>query len=319
MRDSRPERPSRVLVTGACGHLGASVVRRLHEAGHDVLGLTRRRGAEVRLPHGVRAVRGDVRDADRLSALVREARIEAVCHLAALTRTAASRRDPLGYFATNVQGTVNLLAALADDGRIRRLVHVSTCAVYAPGGATPAREDDRLGPETPYAASKRAAEEVIGFQAAASGLGAVSLRCVGIAGADGRPDPDPTRLVPRTLLAATGRVPFLAVTGDGSAVREFVHVDDAARACAAALDACRSGEHTVFNVGSGTGVSVREVVAAAEEATGRTVPVVHRDGHEPAVLRVDSRRARERLGWQPRRSAIRQIVADTLAAGLPHP
>ncbi|MFC5144774.1 NAD-dependent epimerase/dehydratase family protein [Streptomyces aureoversilis] len=311
-----------MLVTGADGYLGTSVVRRLREAGHEVLGLTRRPGGGVHRPDGARAVHGDVRDAERLSAVVREARIDTVCHLAALTRTAESRRDPLGYFTTNVQGTVNVLSALAGPGRAAghaRLVFVSTCAVYGPGDGTPAREDDPLGPDTPYAASKRAAEEVIGFRAGTGGLGAVTLRCVNIAGADGCPDPDPTRLVPRTLLAATGRVPALTVTGDGSSVREFVHVDDVARACAAALDACRAGEHAVFNVGSGTGVAVLDVVSAAEELTGRTVPVVHREGTEPAVLRADSGRIRDRLGWRPRRSAIRRILSDTLAAGLPEP
>ncbi|MFI9202954.1 SDR family NAD(P)-dependent oxidoreductase [Streptomyces sp. NPDC053048] len=322
MTDGGAPPRARVLVTGADGYLGTSVVRRLCEAGCEVLGLTRRPAGAARRADGARPVRGDVRDARGLAAMVREERIDAICHLAALTRTADSRRDPLGYFATNVQGTVNVLGALTGRGRAgpARLVFVSTCAVYRPGSGTPAREDDPLGPDTPYAASKRAAEEVIGFQAATGSLGAVTLRCVNIAGADGRPDPDPARLVPRTLLAATGRVPALTVAGDGSAVREFVHVDDVARACVAALEGCCAGEHAVFNVGSGTGVSVREVVAAAEELTGRRVPVVHREGGGgPAVLRADSRRIRDRLGWRPRRSAIGQILADTLAAGLPEP
>jgi UDP-glucose 4-epimerase len=303
----------RVLVTGADGYLGTSVVRQLHEAGHHVLGLVRR-PLRDRVIDGIRWVHGDVLDAERLAAVVRGERVTAVCHLAARVRAGESWRDPLGYFATNVQGTVNVLSCTP-----ARLVFASTCAVYRLGTDAPAREDDPLGPMTPYAASKRAAEEVIGFRAAAGGLGAVTLRCVNIAGADGRPDPDPNRLVPRTLLAATGRIDRLTVSGDGSAIREFIHVADVARAFVAALASCEEGIHQVLNVGSGRGVSILDVVAAAEEVTAGSITLDHLPSCEPPVLLADSSLIRERLGWRPRRSAIRQILADTWAAGLPGP
>lgn len=302
----------RVLVTGAGGYLGTSLVRRLAEAGHDVVGLVRRPPDHA--CEGIRWAHGDVLDAERLAEVVRRERVTAVCHLAARVRAGESWRDPLGYFATNVQGTVNVLACAP-----ARLVFVSTCAVYRLGSDAPAREDDPLGPVSPYAVAKRAAEDVIGFRAAAGGLGAVTLRCVNIAGADGRPDPDPYRLVPRALLAATGRIDRLTVAGDGRAIREFVHVADVAGACATALESCVDGEHQVFNVGSGHGVSILDVVAAAEWVTGGHVSVEHVPSDEPPVLLADSSRITERLGWRPRRSGIRQILADTWAASCGYP
>jgi UDP-glucose 4-epimerase len=301
----------RVLVTGAGGYLGASVARHLAEAGHQVLGLVRRVPGDPPVA-GVRHVLGDVLDAGRLAAVVRDERVTAVCHLAARAHAGESWRDPLGYYTTNVQGTVNVLAC-----RPARLVFASTCAVYQVRGDAPAREDDPLDPVSPYAAAKRAAEEVIGFQAAAGGLGAVTLRCVNVAGADGGPDPNPDRLVPRALLAATGRVARLTVPGDGSAVREFVHVADVARAFVLALAGCRDGVHEVFNVGSGCGVTILAVLAAAAEVTSGSIDVEYGPATEPPVLLADSSRIGARLGWRPRRSAIREILADTLSAGLP--
>ena len=132
---------------------------------------------------------------------------------------------------------------------------------------------------------------------------------------DGRPDHDDTRLVPRALQVAAGRLPHLTINGDGTAVREFVHVDDLATAFLMAFDAARDGGHHVFNVGSGTGASVRDVVAMVREVTGRPVPTVTRPaGPEPPVLVADSSAIRAALGWSPKRSDLRQIIADSWAA-----
>jgi UDP-glucose 4-epimerase len=176
----------------------------------------------------------------------------------------------------------------------------------------PAPEDAPVAPSSPYAASKAAAEAVVGAAAAAGLVGAVTLRVFNVAGATGgRGDPDGSRLVPAALDAAAGRRDAFALNGDGGVVREFVHVADLADAWLLAVEAAAPGRHLVLNAGSGAGVSVAEVLAAVERVTGRRVPVLARPpADEPAALVADSARIRAELGWAPTRSAIERIVAD---------
>ena len=167
--------------------------------------------------------------------------------------------------------------------------------------------------DSPYAASKQAAESAIEWQVRAGGLGAVVLRLFNVAAGA---DPDPTRIVPRVLAVAAGESPSVEVNGDGSAVRDFLHVNDAAQAFVAALDAGpRVGAFRRYTVGSGVGTSVRDVVTAAQRVTGRPVPVVHRPpAGEPHALVCDPTRAAEDLGWKPCRSELDTIVGDAWAA-----
>ena len=159
-------------------------------------------------------------------------------------------------------------------------------------------------PGNPYGASKLAAETAIGYQATLGAIGAVTLRTFNVAGAsDGHGDRDTSRIIPRALLVAAGQAGRLDVNGDGSAVREFTHVCDLARAYAAALDAARPGEHRIYNVGSGVGTSVREVIEATERVTGRPVAVSWGlPAREPRELMADSSRIKNDLGWRPTRS-----------------
>jgi UDP-glucose 4-epimerase len=307
----------RVLVTGGLGYVGRVVAARLAEAGHEVTALTSS-AAEPRRgpPEGVGVARADLLDRRRLARVVAEGGFAGVCHLAARTRVRESFADPLGTFAVNLTGTLHLLDALAGRGQPARLVLASTGAVYGPGAPVPAGEDAPAAPTNPYAASKLAAEQLVGFQAATGALAAVSLRCFNVAGAvGGHGDRDLSRLLPKALAVAKGGADRLEVNGDGSAVRELVHVADLADAYLLALESAWPGCHEVYNVGSGTGVRVRELVAAVERVTGRPVAVVHgppRD--EPAVLVADSARIAARLGWRPRRSDLDRIVADAWAA-----
>jgi UDP-glucose 4-epimerase len=171
-------------------------------------------------------------------------------------------------------------------------------------------------PESPYAASKLAAEQVIGHQAATGALGAVTLRCFNIAGAvDGYGDNDPTRLIPNVLRAAAGVLPYLSINGDGSVVREYVHVADVAAACRLALEKAAPGQHLICNLGTGEGASINDIVGAVERLTGLTVPVQYGPAkQEPHTLVADSSRARERLGWAPARSSMASIVGDAWPA-----
>jgi len=200
--------------------------------------------------------------------------------------------------------------------RLLRLVFASTGAVYGTPHRQPITETQEPAPGNPYGASKLAAETAIGYQTALGTISAVTLRTFNVAGAvDGHGDSDATRIIPRALLAAAGQVDRLNVNGDGSAIREYTHVCDLARAYAAALDVADTAGHRIYNVGSGVGVSVREVIEATERITGRPVPV--RWGppaSEPQELRADSSRFKTDLGWRPSRSSLDTIIADARQA-----
>ncbi|WP_396448934.1 NAD-dependent epimerase/dehydratase family protein [Actinomadura sp.] len=297
----------RVLVTGAAGYIGYAVGRRLVAAGHEVDGLVRRDAA---LPDGVRPVRGDLLDPDGLP----RGPYDGVCHLAALTRVRESFEQPLPYFAANVQGTVNLLEAVAAD----RIVLGSTAAVYGAPERQPIPESEAPAPASPYGASKLAAEHAVRWHARTGAAGAVVLRTFNVAGSvDGRTDPDETRLIPKALAVAAGRAPHIELNGEGLAVREYLHVDDLAAAYVRALEAVRPGEDRVYNVGSGAGAAVREVVAAVEQVTGRPVPARRRPARpEAPVLVCDAAAIRAELGWRPERSALPEIIAGSWDALL---
>lgn len=299
-------------MTGAAGYVGYAVGRRLVAAGHEVVGLVRRPERIPALPAGAEPLIADLLDAGALRAAL-TGPFDGVCHLAALTRVRESLRHPLRFFSTNVQGTVNLLEALP-PGPVR-IVHGSTAAVYGTPDEQPIKETQPPAPTSAYGASKLAAEHVVGFHSAAGAIGAIVLRTFNVAGSvDGRGDPDPTRLIPRALGVAAGRVPHLEVNGDGAAVREFLHVDDLAAAYVLALEAARPGPPRVYNVGSGRGASVREVLDMVEEVTGRPVPRVRNPPQpEPPLLVADCSAVRRDLGWRPEHSDLRRIVADSWA------
>ena len=317
----------RVLVTGAFGYVGRAVALRLLEAGHEVVALTSRaRSADDPLINhpGVVVVNADLSSRDDLRAPILgwsrhplgPRGVEAVCHLAALTHVRESFERPNEYHAVNAEGTRTLLELAAQQGE--RLggplgfVQASTAAVYGAPPAQPIGEDTPPAPTSPYGESKRAADEAVREFAEAGRVAGVSLRAFNAAGSvAGRLDGDKTRIIPRALLVAAGAQQSLVVNGDGSAVRDFVHIDDLARAYVLALGACRTGEFRVYNVG-GTGASVREIVAVAEKVTGRRIPMVSAPAQpEPPILLADTRRIRAELGWSPRRSSLEEIISDT--------
>jgi UDP-glucose 4-epimerase len=188
--------------------------------------------------------------------------------------------------------------------------------VYGPSTGQPIDEQHEAAPMSPYGASKLACEQLLAYQAATGALGAISLRVFAAAGAVGRHgDRDLGRLIPKALAVARGQEPYFEVNGDGSAVREFTHVADVAEAYLQALEAVKPGKHEVYNIGTGSGVTVREILAMVEEVSGRPIPVHHRPAQpEPAALIADNCRARDLLGWQPTRSSLRQIIADAWQA-----
>ncbi|MFC5065805.1 NAD-dependent epimerase/dehydratase family protein [Actinomycetospora atypica] len=306
----------RVVVTGAGGFVGSVVARAFAAAGHEVVGFAR---SASRVPAGVEAFVGDVLDEAAVAAVVGGA--DLVCHLAARVRVRESRTDPLGYWRTNLGGTRSVLAALPAHAR---LVLASTCAVHAVSD-DPIDEDAPLAPANPYAASKLAAELLARDVALAGGPGVVCLRAFNVAGPGDR---DMSRVVPALLANVSDgtsqtsdvRDPprSFTVNGDGSAVRDYLHVADLADAVLAAATVAEPGTWRAFTVGSGRGTSVAELIATVERVTGRPVDVRYGPAaDEPARLVADPSRARDELGWEPRRSDPGRIVAEAWQAVRP--
>ncbi|KOY59062.1 hypothetical protein ADK59_04475 [Streptomyces sp. XY332] len=306
----------RVLVTGAYGFVGNAVVRRLAEAGHDPVVLTHR-PADAPLPElpVTKVVHGDIRDEAALRVALDG--VQGVCHLAALTRVRESFERPEEYQAVNAGGTVTLLdalAAAAAGSEPPTVILGSTAAVYGAPAHQPIGEDTVPAPSNPYGTSKLAADEALRARAEAGGVKAVSLRCFNISGAvGGVGDADDSRIIPKAVAVAAGRYPHLEMNGDGDAIRDFVHVDDLARAYVLALEADTSVPYRVYNVGA-TAASMREIVATVERVTGRAVPVVHRPPQpEPPRLVADISRITNDLGWKPERSGLEQLIGDAWA------
>jgi UDP-glucose 4-epimerase len=278
----------RVLVTGATGYVGRAVVRELQVHGHE-----------------------PVSSRQRLSDPFELTDVDAVIHLAGVARVRESFLDPLSYYETNVAGTLNLLKALKGQ----RFLLASTGTVYRPSDS-PLTEESIREPSSPYAATKAAAEDLVAWAARSERIGATTLRLFNVAGGG---DTDTTRVITRAVACAAGTVPGMEVYGDGGAVRDFVHVRDVAAAFVVALEACSVGTSSVYNVGA-TPASVRDVLAAVTEVTGRSVDVTWKPAHpgEARSLRADVSALRA-LGWEPRFSALTDIVRDQWLASAPEP
>ncbi|MFB7866152.1 NAD-dependent epimerase/dehydratase family protein [Streptomyces sp. NPDC056069] len=306
----------RVLVTGAYGFVGNAVVRRLAEAGHEVVALTHR-PSDVPLPElpVSRVVYGDIRDKTALAGALHG--VVGVCHLAALTRVRESFDHPEEYHDVNAGGTVALLDALAtaSPNLTPRVILGSTAAVYGAPERQPISEDTVPAPSNPYGVSKLAADDALRARAEAGEVEAVSLRCFNISGAvSGVGDADESRIIPKAVAVAAGRYPHLDMNGEGDAVRDFVHVDDLARAYVLALETSTLAPYRLYNVGA-TAASMREIVDTVARVTGKAVPVVHRPPQpEPPRLIADISRITTELGWKPERSSLEALVSDAWSA-----
>lgn len=311
----------RILVTGGAGYVGSVSSEALAAAGHHVVVLdSLATGYAGSVPDGVRLVVGSLAERANVSALLREERIEAVLHCAARSLVPQSMSDPALYYHENVVGGVGLLDAMGDAG-VERLVFSSTAAVYGEPRSVPIRESDETRPINPYGATKLAFEGAMHWYGA-YGLRSVSLRYFNVAGASRhfgeRHDPE-THLIPNVLAAARGG-PAVTLFGDdyptpdGTAVRDYIHVLDLADAHLAALELTGSARPggEVFNLGSGHGFSVQEVLAVAERVVGRSIPssVGPRRGGDPPILVASSEKARKVLGWTPRRGSLEEMIGS---------
>ena len=302
-----------VLVTGGAGYIGSHTVRQLRQRGESVVVLDSLEFGSRDAVADTPLVVGDIADSDLVAETIARQHVDSIVHFAAYKAPGESFENPGRYFQNNVAGTARLLETAYRSG-VRRFVFSSTCAVYGTPERAPVAEDQPIHPESPYGESKALVERMLHWYDECLGLRSVSLRYFNAAGAamDGSLGEDwsmTLNLVPLAMKALLGRRPPLEVYGtdyptpDGTAIRDYIHVDDLADAHLKALDHLgRGGETVALNLGTGTGSSVREVLAAAERAAGRPVPArdAPRRPGDPVALWADNRRAKELLGWEPR-------------------
>jgi UDP-glucose 4-epimerase len=321
--------PMKLLVTGGAGYIGSIVATQLLGAGHEVVVLdSLERGHREAVPTEARLVVADLLDREAVEDVVGEG-FDGALHFAAYALVGESVAHPELYYRTNVGGTLNLLDAMRKNG-VSRLVFSSTCAVYGQPDEVPISETAPPRPTNAYGASKLAVDGMIGDFCLAHGLGAVSLRYFNVAGASGGhgEDHDPeTHLIPNILRAALGITERVEVYGtdyptpDGTAIRDYIHIEDLATAHMLALEGVRTGEHQIFNLGNGDGFSVREVIAAATEVTGVQIEVQEapRRPGDPPMLVAASQKIRSELGWSARKPTLRDMVGDAWEFARSHP
>lgn len=307
----------RILLTGGAGYVGSACLRWLLGRGLDPVAFDDLSTGNAEAVPPDRLIVGDILDRDGLSAAA--AGCDAVLHFAALASVPESLAEPDRYWRTNLVGTLNVLDAMRDHG-IRKLVFSSTAATYDFDAPMPLTEESPQHPRVPYGESKLAAERAILDHARAYGLGAAILRYFNAAGADpdgrhGECRVRETHLVPKLLAAALeGEEAILFgddwSTPDGTCVRDYIHVVDLAQAHHLALEALAPGERRIYNLGTGRGASVLEVLRACEQVIGYPIPyrVEARRAGDPPVLIADPSRISRELGWTPAHPELVDIV-----------
>lgn len=320
-----------VLVTGGAGYIGSHTARLLRERGSDVVILDSLEFGHEAAVLGAPLVVGDVADQALVERVCREHGVDACIHFAAYKAAGESMEHPERYFRNNVAGSLELISGLRAAG-VERFVFSSTCAVYGTPDKLPVAEDNAIHPESPYGESKRMVEQMLGWFDRCHGFRSVSLRYFNAAGAShdaviGEDWTVTLNLIPLVMKAALGRRPPLQVFGtdyptrDGTAVRDYIHVEDLADAHVKALEyLVAGGATTVINLGTGRGSTVQEVIDTAEQVSGVPVPrqYVGRRPGDPMAVYADNRRARELLGWVPEHD-LEAIVASAWRWHSTHP
>ncbi|WP_250003221.1 UDP-glucose 4-epimerase GalE [Actinoplanes sp. M2I2] len=313
----------KLLVTGGAGYIGSVTSRLLLDAGHEVTVLDNLvTGFREAVAPDATFVEADIADAAQV--LTPEAGFDAVLHFAGLIQAGESMLKPEKYWHDNVVKSLAFLDAVRAAG-VSRFIFSSTAAVYGNPVELPITESAVKAPTNTYGATKLTFDQALTSEAFAHNLAAVSLRYFNVAGAyirdaqeiGERHDPE-THLIPIALQAAAGKREKLQLFGDdyptvdGTCVRDYIHVEDLARAHLLALDAATRGEHRIYNLGNGNGFSNKQVVEVAREVTGAELPVEiapRREG-DPATLVASSARARDELGWVPEKNTLQAMIGD---------
>ncbi|WP_454044785.1 UDP-glucose 4-epimerase GalE [Corynebacterium sp. Marseille-Q2516] len=309
----------KILVTGGAGYVGSVCSQGLIESGHDVIVLDNlSTGNRDAVPEEATFIHADV--SDEAEAVLRNHHCDAVIHFAARSLVGESMEVPEEYWQDNLVTTLRLLDAMRGQG-VHNLVFSSTAATYGEPEAVPITEDMPTRPTNTYGATKLAIDYAITSYAQAHQLGATSLRYFNVAGAYGSIGENrevETHLIPLVLQVALGLREKIFIYGtdwptpDGTAIRDYIHIRDLAQAHVLALESNQPGTHRIFNLGSGEGFSVRQVIDTARAVTGAPIPAEEapRRSGDPAVLIASSAKAQQELGWQPRYTDLPTIVTD---------
>jgi UDP-glucose 4-epimerase len=321
----------RILITGGAGYIGSHAVRLFLKRGHDVwvydnLSMGHRAAVPVE-----RLIIGDLAETERLDHALLIHRIEACVHFAAFAFVGESVREPGKYYRNNLVNTLNLMECLRRNG-IGRFVFSSTCATYGIPQRVPITEEEPQKPINPYGNGKLAVEWALADYATAHEWGYAALRYFNASGASADAtigeDHDPeTHLIPLVLQVALGRRPYIEVFGtdyptpDGTCVRDYIHVDDLAEAHLLALEKLQPGVGLKYNLGTGKGYSVRQVIQACEEVTGKKIAIKEgpRRAGDPPALVAAADKVRKELGWRPRYMELREIVETAWTWHRTHP
>lgn len=322
-----------ILVCGGAGYIGSHAVHALVQQGENVVVVDNLWTGHKEAVHAkAKFYEGDIRDAAILDRIFTENEIEAVMHFAASSQVGESMIKPLLYFNNNVHGMQILLEGMHKHG-VDKIVFSSTAAVYGEPKRVPIEEDDETCPQNTYGETKLTMEKMMKWVDRAHGIHYVSLRYFNVAGAleDGTIGEDhapETHLVPLILQVPNGKRECIMIfgedypTADGTCVRDYIHVADLADAHLRALDYLRKGgDSNIFNLGNGKGFSVKEMIAAAEAATGKSICVKlgERRSGDPAQLIASSKKAQEILGWKPEYQDIEGIVRTAWNWHKKHP
>jgi UDP-glucose 4-epimerase len=315
-------KPTTVLVTGGAGYIGSHAAKALRQAGHRVVIYDNLSAGHREAALGAALIEGDTSDVETMRRAIRESSASAVMHFAAWLSVPDSVRNPAGYYRNNVTGTIGTLEAMAAEG-CRQFVFSSTCAVYGEPVETPIRETHPTAPVNSYGQTKLAIEHALPHFERAYGIRSIRLRYFNAAGADpdgelGEDHAPEIHVIPRAIEAVRGGPPINIFgedypTPDGTCLRDYIHVTDLADAHLRALAWLQDGGASgTYNAGTERPSSVRDVIAAVEKATGRTVArrSAPRRAGDPAILFASAERIRRDLGWVPQRPDLDTIVAD---------
>lgn len=322
-----------ILVTGGAGYIGSHTAEALQKAGYTIVIYDNlSTGHREAVPADAIFIEGDIHDTNHVAGVMREHRIEAVVHFAASSLVGESMADPAKYYYNNVEGSHHLLEAMR-RADVKKIVFSSTAAVYGEPSEVPIREDSALQPTNVYGRTKLVIEGMLADYDMAYGVRYVALRYFNAAGASpvrdiGEDHMPETHLVPLILKTAQGVRDKISVygtdypTADGTCIRDYIHVCDLARAHVLALEhLLHGGDSRIYNLGSETGFSVREMIDYARRITETdfTVAEEARRAGDPAALIASSERIREELGWRPTMSSVEQIIRTAWRWHKSHP
>ncbi len=322
-----------VLICGGAGYIGSHAVRKFLDAGENVIVVdSLETGHRASIDPNVKLYVGDIRKPAVLDEIFSDNRIDAVIHFAAYSLVGESVAQPLKYFNNNVGGMQTLLEAMTRHG-VKRIVFSSTAAVYGEPKKTPIEEDDPTQPTNPYGETKLTMEKMMKWVSRANGINFVSLRYFNAAGAIedgsiGEAHVHETHLIPLILQVPLKKRDAITIfgtdypTADGTCIRDYIHVLDLADAHLKALEYLRAdGESNIFNLGSGAGFSVKQMIKTAEKVTGQSINVKlgDRRAGDPAVLIASSEKAKKILHWAPQFDDVEKIIADAWTWHRAHP